>query len=274
MAKVREEKPNSLPGYLELVENLLQHSARPLWYRGCRSCHELTPSLYRHKTAKKSEELAELEQQLMTRFRQRSLPYNDRPMGDDWDALFFMQHYGVPTRLLDWTENPLTGLHFALIRAPRKISATGNIRFIEAATVWILDPVAWNRHALRHQTFDGGVLAPGDEALKGYKPTPAFSGMNNHPVALFGSHNSPRIVAQQGVFTIFGQNQTSMEQAYSKEAFPTDCLVKVTIKTSSVIKRIRSSLLNHGVTESVVFPDLEGLGREIKRTFGFEEQSL
>lgn len=270
MAKVREEKPSSLPSYLELVESLLQNADRQLWYRGCRNCHELTPSLYRHKTAKNAEKFAEIEQQLMTRFRQRSLPYISRSLVDDWEALFFMQHYGVPTRLLDWTENPLTGLHFALIKAPRKISATGNIRFTEPATVWILDPVAWNRHALHHQTFDGGVLTPGDEALKGYKPTPAFSGMNNHPVALFGSHNSPRIVAQQGVFTIFGQNQTPMEQAYRNEKFPLDCLIKVTFRTS-VIKKIRTSLLNHGVTESVVFPDLEGLAREIKRTFEFEE---
>jgi hypothetical protein len=97
--------------------------------------------------------------------------------------------------------------------------------------------------------------------------------MNNHPVALFGSHNSPRIVAQQGVFTIFGQNQTPMEQVYGSEGFPANCLIKVTIKTS-VIKSIRTSLLNHGVTESVVFPDLEGLAREIKRTFGFDELTI
>jgi len=40
--------------------------------------------------------------------------------------------------------------------------------------------------------------------------------------------------------------------------------------TRSVILPMRKSLLNHGITESVVFPDLEGLAREIKRVFGFE----
>ncbi|HEX9652664.1 MAG TPA: hypothetical protein VGA99_03050, partial [bacterium] len=117
--------------------------------------------------------------------------------------------------------------------------------FREAATVWILDPVKWNRHSLSHQSFDGGILSPGDEALKGYKPTQTFSGMNNHPVALYGTHNSPRIVAQQGVFTIFGQNTVPMEKAYEKEDFPTGCLVKVTIERS-VIKGMRASLLRHG----------------------------
>jgi hypothetical protein len=270
MPQAREEKPNSLPEYLSLVESLHQSADQSLWYRGCgRSCFVLTPSLYRHTNAKTPEQLAELERQLMTRFRQRSLPYLTRPLTDDWDALFFMQHYGVPTRLLDWTENPLIALHFALMGASHVVSATGNITFNDSATVWILDPIKWNRHALSHQSFDGGVLTPGDDALNAYKPTPTFSGMNNHPVALYGAHNSPRIVAQQGVFTIFGQNTVPMETVYEKENFPPDCLIRVTLKIS-VIKKIRTSLLNHGVTESVVYPDLEGLAREIKRIFKFD----
>jgi hypothetical protein len=34
---------------------------------------------------------------------------------------------------------------------------------------------------------------------------------------------------------------------------------------------IRSSLLRKGFTESVVFPDLDGLAKEIRREFGFEQ---
>jgi hypothetical protein len=33
---------------------------------------------------------------------------------------------------------------------------------------------------------------------------------------------------------------------------------------------MRASVLKHGITESVVFPDLEGLAKEIKRGFEFE----
>ena len=39
-----------------------------------------------------------LERQLMVRFRQRSIPLHNRVLTDEWDMLFFMQHYGVPTR--------------------------------------------------------------------------------------------------------------------------------------------------------------------------------
>jgi len=231
--------------------------------------HALLPSLYRHQKLKTPEQLADLERQLMTRFRQRSIPYHSRSLVDDWDTLFFMQHYGVPTRLLDWTENPLIALHFALMGARRKPLKSGVIRFEDDVAVWMLDPIHWNRYALRHVSFEGGILSPGDEAIKSYNPTPKFAGMQNLPVALYGAHNSSRIVAQQGVFTIFGRDTKPMETVAKFEDFPDQCLTKLIVNRSK-ISILRRSLLNHGVTESVVFPDLEGLAREIKRVFGFE----
>jgi hypothetical protein len=270
VSKLLQEQPRSLPEYLEIIEKKQGQVEYSLWYRGCGSKeYSLLPSLYRHKKANTSEKLAALERQLMTRFKQKSLPYLTRSLTDDWDNLFFMQHYGIPTRLLDWTENPLTALHFALMDARSEITKHGKTIYKKDACVWILDPVKWNKHALRHQSFDGGPLTPGDEALQVYKPTPTFAAMNNHPVALYGAHNSPRIVAQQGVFTIFGQNNLPMEKVYGRESFPIGSLVRVSL-SRSVIPKMRASLLNHGITESVVFPDLEGLSHELKRVFGFE----
>ena len=31
-----------------------------------------------------------------------------------WEWYFFMQHYGAPTRLLDWSDGDCLSLHFAL----------------------------------------------------------------------------------------------------------------------------------------------------------------
>jgi hypothetical protein len=270
MAKVRKEKVTSLPEYLELIEEAQARATQSIWYRGCGSAaYHLLPTLYRHKKLKTPEDLSDLEQRLMTRFRQRSIPYLTRTLSDDWDTLFFMQHNGVPTRLLDWTENPLIALHFALMGAKRVPSPSGRLAFESEAAIWVLDPVAWNRHSLSHLRFAGGVLSPGEEELKGYRPTPKFTGMHDKPVALYGAHNSARIVAQQGVFTIFGRDRKPMEQVFKDDAFPATCLRKIVIP-KSVISRMRKSLLNHGITESVVFPDLEGLAKEIKRLFEFE----
>ncbi|MGA7523417.1 MAG: FRG domain-containing protein [Acidobacteriaceae bacterium] len=270
MAIVSKVRVRSLPEYLEFIEQAQTQVDHSLWYRGCGSAlHQLLPSLYRHQKLTTPEELSELERLLMTRFRQRSVPYHDRPLIDDWDALFFMQHYGVPTRLLDWTENPFIALHFALMGAQKTPTPAGRMRFQSDAAIWVLDPVSWNRHALSHVSFDGGVLSPGDEAIKGYRPTPKFAGMHNQPVALYGAHNSATIVAQQGVFTIFGRDTKPMEQVLRDDTFPANCLMKIIVQ-KSLISKMRKSLLNHGITESVVFPSLDGLAREIKRVFGFE----
>lgn len=267
---IRQESPATFTDIVTLVEELQKGKNTPLWYRGCgKSNYKLLPSLYRHPTKTKIEDIARLEGQLITRFRQRSIPFHDRTLADDWDTLFFMQHYGIPTRLLDWTENPFVGLYFAVMSAPYVLSRSGSLQFSNASVMWILDPVTWNRHSLRHRSFDGGVLVPGDDALKGYRPASSFSGMNNHPVALYGAHNSSRIVAQRGVFTLFGQNINPIEKVFVTENFPADCLIKVTL-TQKVLPTMRESLLKNGTTESVVFPDLEGLSREIRRTFGFE----
>src|SRR5713101_3917086 len=114
MATRIERRPRSVPEFLKFVESIQRKVGYSIWYRGCgRGSLKLVPSLYRHPSKKKSDEFADLERQLMTRFRQRSIPYLSRDLREDWEALFFMQHYGLPTRLLDWTENPLIALHFA-----------------------------------------------------------------------------------------------------------------------------------------------------------------
>ena len=276
MPQVPERRPISFKQFVELIESLQSPTRRPLWYRGCGwSSHQLLPTLYRHPTKKSIEDIATLERELMMRFRQRSIPLLNRELKDDWDTLFFMQHYGIPTRLLDWTENPFIGFYFGVMSAPfttRRRSRRGQklLHFQQDATVWVLDPIAWNSHALKHQKFDRGVLIPVDEALHGYKPLTKFADMNKHPVALYGAHNSPRIVAQRGVFTIFGQGTGPMEKIYSSDSFPEGCLVKV-ILSRFRLPQMRRSILSHGITEGVVFPDLDGLAREIKRDFGFED---
>jgi len=143
------------------------------------------------------------------------------------------------------------------------------LSFSSDAAVWMLDPVAWNKHALRHQGFDREILSPGDEVLQSYKPRTRFNDMNMFPVAIYGAHNSPRIVAQRGAFTIFGKSTKSMEDIFDADGFPKECLTKV-IFEKGVLEQIRRSVLLHGTTESVVFPNLEGLAKEIKRDFGFD----
>ena len=241
-----------------------------LWYRGCGdSSYTLIPSLYRHPKIKNSDELFKQEFDILKRFRQRSVPYTHSSLTekDHLTTLFFMQHYGVPTRLLDWTENPYIALYFALSDTDYEKTQDGPTYQTDAA-VWILNPAEWNKKAFNYEISPGIISPPDNEALNGHLPTANPRLGKPEPIALYGIHNSPRIVAQRGAFALFGTKIEPMEEAYRTNEYPQDCLRKLVIDKGN-IKSVLDALGRIGITDSAVFPDLSGLAKEIKRQFGF-----
>lgn len=260
------KRVNTLRAYMECIEGLMVPDV-PLWFRGVgNESRPLMPSLYRHPS-NGAVDFADLETRLLRRFRERSIPYQTSPWGVDdvWEMLFVMQHFGVPTRLLDWTENPYIGLFFALTSA--EVDHNTHVAK-KAAAVWVLKPEAWNRYALADITYSGEILSVDSESLKSYAPDPDWSNMRKLPVALYGLHNSPRIVAQRGVFTMFGTYTGSMHEAYANSACEEGTLVKIIIPRTKIWD-LRHNLFRIGFTDSVVYPDLPGLASEMKREFGF-----
>lgn len=250
----------------EAVEKFLALPSETRWYRGIGDVsYELRPSLFRHPSIATMKPL-ELEQKLLVRFQQRSLPYLNQRIDDRWELLFLMQHHGVPTRLLDWTENPYVALYFALTSCNKDPKADA----YPDCCVWSLDPIAWNRAVLDHISYSDGVLVTSDERLDGHKPGVKENVFSKKPVAIYGSYNSPRIVAQRGTFMVFGSDVSPMESVKDGTAAINDEVLSKLVIPGGKVHDFLRNLTSIGYTDSVIFPDLDGLAREIKRGFGFE----
>ncbi|WIF66768.1 FRG domain-containing protein [Metapseudomonas otitidis] len=267
---------NSVGSYLDKLGEY-SFVGKNYWFRGVGNfSHSLIPSLFRHKGSSTKAEFSELELNLNATFRMRAFPYAEsyKWQDDVWAQLFFMQHYRIPTRLLDWSGSPLVALHFALTSV--RLNAQGAPE--TDAAVWVLNPVEWNKSVYAGTGFDGKILMPGnaDARLKRYSPDEVYGFPTNMPpVALRGVHNSARIVAQQGFFTIFGPEKKSLEDFFSEAKdsndqyiFPNDCLFRLKIPKGEILQ-MKNEIFSLGVSESTIYPDLEGLAAEMKRIGGF-----
>jgi hypothetical protein len=85
-------------------------------YRGvCNSEYELIPSIGRFKTKDKKPFTAEDEKLMLKIFKKYIYQYySENIVNNDMELLTIAQHHGLPTRLLDWTKNPLVAFFFAV----------------------------------------------------------------------------------------------------------------------------------------------------------------
>jgi hypothetical protein len=88
----------------------VSEASTDVWFRGVgRKSHLLIPQIYRPKYLSLDPD------DLFYRFQVKGASLQPtRP--DAWEWYFIAQHYGLPTQLLDWTDNAYTAVYFALAR--------------------------------------------------------------------------------------------------------------------------------------------------------------
>lgn len=250
MVLFKDREIKSVSDLLTNLKSDLNQVKGPVWYRGhARESWELIPSLFRPE----NQNFTELE--LLREFKQDALLLVEFEPKTPIEWLFVMRHNHMPTRLLDWTENPLMALHFALFNNSEMDAA-------ENGVLWMLSPLELNSLT---SSVKGDVLPSFEEDrfdLSQWTPE-KFSDprekVEHKPIAFLAPRNSARMQAQQSVFTIHHKLKISLEDGDSK-------FVWRYIIPKDKKKDILNELHLLGINIFQLFPELDRIFDKIKET--------
>ena len=242
---------DSLGAIVEAVVAATAAHGRPLWYRGQQHVGwDVQASVHRDYTG-------DDERDFTNRFRSRAgMRYQHTPAhGDQAAWLSLMQHYGLPTRLVDWTQSPLVAAYFAVEpHISNRLAPTPEVDVV----IWVLRPHALNR-------IKGGTdVTP---SINGELCRPLLAPAFDHEApevglvrAVMGSETDLRLFVQQGCFTIHG-DRTPLNRMEGHARF-LDALVI----PAAQVQRMAHELDVCSFRQGDIFPDLGHLAAELKET--------
>jgi FRG domain len=234
------------------------------WFRGVKDATlSLLPGAYWRKGYNEFETLVQ--------FSQEGRAFVDMGELDDWRTYYLAQHHGVPTRLLDWTENFVTALFFAV----------DGWRGDTLPCVWIILPAKINGLSMNWE----GLISPERyKELNAWMPTSIRDGRKRvssddgdwvydsaYPLALYPRKNNARMIAQQGTFTVHGTDRDPLD-AWIMKCAPTshqEILCKVVFSRKLKVQVAVSELADLGVRRSTIYPDLQNFVLELRDRNGW-----
>jgi hypothetical protein len=240
------------------ISNVQTYQSRA-WYRGqSQDNWPLLPGVYRQKFLDRSkahygkndeEKLLNVERDMLAEFRSVGAEFVNSD--SILEVYFLAQHYGMPTRLLDWTSNPLAGLFFA-VSQPDSVNGE----------VYLMDPTA--------------LILTADESVGLYKIVYSM----RHPYTSDAIRPSfwmeQKLKRKAVILPVRPDNlpgrigqQSSCFTFHMREAAEVNnpTMARLTIPAGSK-SDLRKELHRLNVNQFTVFNDLDHLSAEMKRSYG------
>jgi hypothetical protein len=171
-----------------------------------------------------------LEKSILENFENLSFNYSNTNR-EILDLISLGQHYGLPTRFLDWTRNPLIALYFSV-----KHDASVN------GSVWMLNV---------------------NEKFR--KTSPSYFDLNSTDFYLHTPKSlGERILNQSSLFTVHPIVDEKFVDLI--EFMPSDSLLKIDIK-HNIFAKIRYELARIGIHDMHIYPDLSGVSSFLTKKF-------
>lgn len=152
-----------------------------------------------------------------------AIPYENLRSMSPWESLAIGQHYGLPTRYLDWTQNPLIATYFSIENAK------------ENSAIYIIDSSQFNENTM--EIDDPFSIT--DEVMIYVPP-----------------YINQRIIAQKGLFTVHKNPITPLSQICIQGH---EIEITKLIIMQSCHNEIMKTLDRFGINRSFIYPGLDGL---------------
>ena len=213
-------------------------NARHWVFRGVKkSDYKLIPKIGRSETRESNRSYSEAnEERLLYSFMNWSRPHvtGSTTPQNLWEWMALAQHHSLPTRLLDWTQSPLTAVFFAVEDAKQTQTKESMEQDLGDAAVYAFESRLWIDNTQLHK------ISP---FLK-FPEVQAF----NPPFF------SPRIISQLGVFTLHPLPTTPWTGEH----------IKKWVISRKIRRELKFRLYNMGIHRGTLFPDLDGIAQALE----------
>ncbi|MEX2411791.1 MAG: FRG domain-containing protein [Candidatus Paceibacterota bacterium] len=254
------------------------------YYRGhTNENYRLIPSIYRNEGWITNENR-------MFRELVIKCPEDFKNLETTFQMLVKMQHYKLPTRLLDLTGNPLIALYYACQQSQDQKKTNGEIiifkipkeeiKYYDSDTVSVISNIS-----KQPNTFSLGEkvknLDPKEfsnsNALKlllhdvrqeksGFEPKIERKDLES-VICVKPMQDNPRIVRQDGAFFLFGVDQDKKKPAKIPAKYSSNSIQKRLIINTNHKQKILDQLKALGINDSKVYPELDSVAVFVKQTF-------